>query len=466
MPTTRTQPLAPPGYTLVSFLGEGGMGVVLRAEDTILRRMVAIKYLSDRFASDSTAALRFRAEAAITAQLPHPGIPPIHAVGTLSDGRPYLVMKLIEGRTFQELLREFGPRNPRALAIFTSLCQTVAYAHSRGVIHRDLKFVNVMVGAFGEVQVMDWGLAKRMDRLPPREAEFRSVPTPVLSVNPATETSQATGAWTPADSSEDDSATQTGTVLGTPAFMAPEQARGELHRLAPATDVFALGVMLYQILTGRSFHDSASRSILESLHHGTFLEQRQQLQACGAEPSWIQLCDACLEADPSARPTDAGELVRRIEQLQAQLATDAEENRRAADRILVEQAESAKRRRLRTLLLTGLMAVLVSGIVGTSLGLHRATVARDTARSTANEAREALDAILGDRAKGGLLAQATLTPEQQQLYRDLLPKYAKFAAATETDRSSREQVASAALRLSQMHMQLGDRAAADQYAEQ
>src|SRR5262249_30223272 len=144
-------------------IARGGMGVIFRATDNALGREVAIKVLVERFAPDSGTARRFADEARIAAQLQHPGIPPVHDVGTLPDGRPFLAMKLIKGQTLEELLQarpDVSGERGRYVAVFEQVCQAVAYAHSRGVIHRDLKPSNVMVGAFGEVQVMDWGLAK------------------------------------------------------------------------------------------------------------------------------------------------------------------------------------------------------------------------------------------------------------------------------------------------------------------
>ena len=142
------------------------MGVVYRARDTGLDRDVAVKLLSERYAPDSVPAQRFLSEARITGQLQHPGIPAVHQVGTLADGRPFLAMKLIKGSTLETILKyrpdpsaDGGPA-AGGLAIFEAVCQAVGYAHAHRVIHRDLKPANVMVGAFGEVQVMDWGLAK------------------------------------------------------------------------------------------------------------------------------------------------------------------------------------------------------------------------------------------------------------------------------------------------------------------
>src|SRR5262245_21311983 len=142
-----------PGYRVLREIARGGMGRVLAAYDLGLARDVALKVLLPRATSD-----RFVRESKITARLPHPGIPPVYALGTLADGTPFLAMKLIAGQTLAEDMN--GAYRPRLLQVFTQVCQAVGYAHSRGVIHRDLKPANVMVGAFGEVQVMDWGLAK------------------------------------------------------------------------------------------------------------------------------------------------------------------------------------------------------------------------------------------------------------------------------------------------------------------
>src|SRR5262249_43788950 len=160
--------------------------------------------------------------------LQHPGIPPVHDRGELPDGRPFFAMKLIQGHTLADLLKErptLAHDLPRFLAVFEHLCQTVAYAHSRGILHRDLKPANVMVGPFGEVQVMDWGLAKVLG----------STRAPETAIQPEEASTIATVRTASADPS-----TQAGAVMGTPAFMAPEQARGEVHHLDERADVFGL----------------------------------------------------------------------------------------------------------------------------------------------------------------------------------------------------------------------------------
>src|SRR5262249_20871605 len=182
-------------------IARGGMGRVYAAHDLTLGREVAIKTLLP-----SADAERFVTEARITARLPHPAIPPVHALGTLADGTPYLAMKLIRGRTLAELLKERpSPLHelPRFVQIFEQIAQTVGFPHAQGIIHRDLKPLNVMVGAFGEVQVMDWGLAKDV------AGGERERPGELPEAENATHTAA-------------------GAVLGTPGYMAPEQARGEV----------------------------------------------------------------------------------------------------------------------------------------------------------------------------------------------------------------------------------------------
>jgi serine/threonine-protein kinase len=225
-------------YQLEEELARGGMGAVWRARDPELGRTLAVKVLREDYRGRPDLGRRFREEAQITGQLQHPGIPPVHEVGTLADGRPFFAMKLIKGRTLADLLSERSAPAadlPRFLGIFEQVCQAVAYAHSKGVIHRDLKPHNVMVGAFGEVQVMDWGLAKVLgDRGSPNTGKVEEVSAIVTD-------RAATPGW----------ASQPGAQLGTPAYMAPEQARGEVDRLDERCDVFGLGAILCVLLIGQ-----------------------------------------------------------------------------------------------------------------------------------------------------------------------------------------------------------------------
>ena len=226
----------PPGgrYEVRDVVGEGGMGTVYRAYDRSLDREVALKVLRpDR--ADSAAAARLEREARILARLEHPGIVPVHDAGTLADGRVFYVMKLVRGERLEAVARSAS--FTELLRLFLRICETVGFAHARGVVHRDLKPSNIMVGAFGEVLVLDWGIA----RLMPEPAPVAPTASPPGGVPPES-----------ARGSEPD--TEPGTVLGTPGFMAPEQAQGWSHLVDARTDVYALGAILRVLagLDGRS----------------------------------------------------------------------------------------------------------------------------------------------------------------------------------------------------------------------
>jgi tetratricopeptide (TPR) repeat protein len=344
-----TAPIAAPlpqragRYLVQEQIAAGGMGAVLRVRDPDFERTLAVKVMLPRAATQPNAQQRFLEEARITGQLQHPGIPPVHEMGWLESGLPFFAMKLVQGQTLAALLKERP--NPahhlsRFVSIFRHVCQTLAYAHSRGIIHRDLKPGNIMVGAFGEVQVMDWGLAKAISHDKP------STPAETSPLEPLTV-------------SEDHALSRTGDVMGTPGYMAPEQARGEIRTLDERCDDFGLGAILCEILTGRPpFCNGSALDRMLLTADGNLVDAFQRLDRCGADGELVTLARNCLSPKKEERPRRAGQVaaavdryetqvkerLRHAELEKAQAQTQAEEERK---RLEVEQARAEEERKRR-----------------------------------------------------------------------------------------------------------------------
>ena len=221
-------------YEPIEKIGQGGMASVYRAHDRELDRPVAIKVLNDLQAEPS-ARTRMLEEARIISRLEHPGIVPVHDSGILPDGRIYFAMKLVQGKRLDEHTQPDMPLTD-LLGVFEKICQTVAFAHAHSVVHRDLKPQNIMVGPFGEVLVMDWGVAKRVALIANRQEPDPCRHSPMSLGNKNT---------------------VHGAVLGTPGYMAPEQIQGDVSRIDYRTDICGLGGVLYFLLTRRPPRDLA-----------------------------------------------------------------------------------------------------------------------------------------------------------------------------------------------------------------
>ncbi len=280
-------------YEVIEPLGRGGMGTVYLADDRLLGRRVALKVLHLEDLSDEGIE-RMTREARTLARLEHPGIVPIHDLGRLPDGRVYYAMKQVRGERLDRVAASGTPLAER-LRLFLKLCEAVSFAHAAGVVHRDLKPENVMVGEFGEVLILDWGVARWLaDERAERPARDGSSP----AHDPERTAPDAAPPAAPAPDTPD-RITHDGAVIGTPAWMAPEQARGEIDRVDRVSDVYALGGLLHFLATGRPPRGAADAA------------------AAAIEPGppapLAAICARALAPAPAARYPSAGELAADVQ---------------------------------------------------------------------------------------------------------------------------------------------------------
>lgn len=286
-PSLTTPPLpASLRYRVENAIAHGGLGKVSLARDEVLGRDVALKEILEPYAEDDRKRQRFIREAQITGRLEHPGIVPVYDMGEDGRGRPFYAMRRIDGITLRNAVDCYhGGEHPpmshcvdfRSLIMhFVSICKTVAYAHSRGVVHRDLKPENIMLGPYGEALLLDWGLARAEGHVD----EISGV--------------------TDREEEGSERLTRDGAAIGTPAFMSPEQAAGQLDRVGPASDVYSLGATLYQILTGRPpVQGGKLPEVLERVRHHDFPPPRQLKPSI--PPALEAICLKAMALEPAAR---------------------------------------------------------------------------------------------------------------------------------------------------------------------
>ena len=321
------------GFEMLGILGQGGMGEIRLVLDKRLNRKLAMKVLHQDLLMDAAECSRFLEEAQICAQLQHPNIVPVHEVGKLPDGRLYFTMKVVEGRRLTDVIRAVhravvdgrfeatadGWTFHRLIDVLHQICQAVAYAHSKGVLHRDLKPSNIMLGRFGEVLVLDWGIAKVLgtsSSFDEKKTETRlsSRRNPIY-------------------------ATQVGKIAGTPSYMAPEQARGEIDALSVKTDIYALGTILYEILSGHPpYRANSPEAILDLVQRGD--EQLFHRLSNGSTP--VSSADNQQPVPP--RPQLPVELINACEKAMSRLQADRYSTVEELSDLLQAWLEGSKKR--------------------------------------------------------------------------------------------------------------------------
>jgi serine/threonine-protein kinase len=376
-------------YQVVGEVARGGIGVILKGRDVDLGRDVALKTLQDELADDPVHVQRLVEEAQIGGQLQHPGIVPVYELGVDLDARPYFAMKLVQGKTLASLLTERWDRpadSARFLAIFGSVCQAVAYAHARGVIHRDLKPANVMVGDFGEVLVVDWGMGKVLRQGGVADESRARGPR---ADDAGVKTRRSSGEGTPS---------VVGSMMGTPTYMSPEQARGEIDDLDERTDVFALGGILCEILTGSPPYAGSLVEILRRAAEGDVSEARERLARSGADATLVALASECLAVAPQERPRDAGRVAARIAAYTASLEEKRRQAEAEAARASLRAEEERKRRRLSVALAACVLGLV---LVGGGAWYWRESDQRRRSESVRGEVGAALEETARSRALAG-----------------------------------------------------------------
>jgi serine/threonine-protein kinase len=386
-------------YQLAGEIARGGVGVILKGRDPDIGRDVAVKMLRAEHAGRPSMVQRFVEEAQITGQLQHPGILPVYELGLSDERRPFFTMKLIKGETLARLLadrEQNAVERRKFLTYFEHVCQATAYAHAKGVVHRDLKPSNIMIGSFGEVQLVDWGLAKVLRRGGLADEPPAGDPGADESVIETVRTASG-------------KVSMVGSIMGTPAYMSPEQARGDIDQLDERSDVFALGAILFEILTGSppyvGTRDAAIQAAANCRLEGTFAK----LDACGADAELIRLTKRCMSRDPADRPRDAEVVAREVSTYLASLEQRAREAELSAAKSNARAEAERKSRRVTLALSVVIILTLLFG-GGAAFWVVQE---RDARREKASENMET--AIENAAVHRGLMMEASVTNPSRRL---------------------------------------------------
>ncbi|MCP3918819.1 MAG: protein kinase [bacterium] len=380
-------------YELQGEFARGGMGAILRVWDRDLRRSLAMKVILDQSATvrgEASGALdqrslgRFLEEAQVTGQLDHPGVVPVHELGLDAEGRVFFTMKLVKGRDLKEIFDLVrtgaeGWTETRAVGVILKVCDAMAYAHSKRVIHRDLKPANIMVGRFGEVYVLDWGLAHVAGQRDNKDIRLRPLDTASVS-RVRTDRRRESGADSPL-------VTMDGDVVGTPAFMSPEQARGDIAAMGPASDVYSLGAILYDLLAGHMPYVPPGARLNA---HAVWALAQQGPPAPVAEAApnapeeLVAICQKAMAAAPSDRYSDMGAMA---EDLRAYVEGRVVKAHRTG--ALAELRKWIGRNTGLASALVAAAVLLVAGTITSSLLYIAAKASAEDARTKETAARDA-----------------------------------------------------------------------------
>ncbi|HEV3164425.1 MAG TPA: serine/threonine-protein kinase, partial [Isosphaeraceae bacterium] len=432
----------------------GGLGAVFVALDAELNREVALKQILDQHADDTTSRQRFLLEAEITGGLEHPGIVPVYGLGSYGDGRPYYAMRFIRGDSLKEAVDRFHAdqglkkdAGRRSLALrkllkrFMDVCNAIDYAHSRGVLHRDIKPGNIIVGRHGETLVVDWGLAKATGKAEPSAQERTLMP------------SSASGS----------AETLPGSALGTPTYMSPEQARGDLDRLGPRSDVYSLGATLYCLLTGKPPLEGEDIGVvLRAVQEGQF--PRPSQHDSGLDKTLEAICLKAMGKEPEDRYPTPKALADDLDRWMADEPVSA-----YPEPSLARLARWGRRHRT---LVAAASLLLITAVVGLSVGtvlLSQANARTERQRRLAQanfqkaednfrKAREAVDEYFTKVSESKLLNVPGLQPLRKDLLESAGKYYEQFLRDRSSDRTVRAEAAEARYRLGFVESEVGTQA--------